>query len=601
MKVRRFIPGILGAVFVAAATSAVGATVTEDAKLTALDGAADDEFGRSVSVSGDTAVVGAPYDDNDEGSAYVFVRSGSSWSEEAKLTASDGAEGDWFGGSVSVSGDTILVGARLDDDNGNWSGSAYVFVRNGSSWSQQAKLTALDGAANDLFGWSVSVSNDTAVVGAHGDDDKGSAYVFVRNGSSWSEEAKLTASDGAPVDQFGFSVSVSGDTAIVGAWYDEVGGNDDQGSAYVFARNGSSWSQEAKLTASDAAVDDEFGRSVSVSGETAVVGAWHDEDNGYRSGSAYVFVRSGSSWSEEAKLTASDGAQGDFFGVSVSVSGDTTVVGAYGDDDRGSISGSAYVFVRSGSSWSEQAKLTASDGAANDLLGHSVSVRGGTAVVGANGDDDKGSRSGSAYVFVLNQQPTAVASASPTSVELGETVTFDGSGSTDPEGDALSYSWDFGDGRSGKGILPTHYYQAENTYTVRLTVDDGHGGTDSDTVQITVTAATDSDGDGLPDAWELTHYSDVLDCVPTEDSDTDGLTNAEEYAHGTDPWETDTDSDGHSDLDEVNAGTDPLDASSRPGGGGGGGGCGGTATALALTALFLARMRRRRGCQPRLP
>jgi len=395
--------GVLAALLLVASASAA----TEQAKLTASDGAAGDVFGFSVSVSGDTALVGAIADDDkgfNAGSAYVFVRSGTTWTQQAKLTASDGAAGDQFGFSVSVSGDTALVGARLDDDKGFNAGSAYVFVRGGTTWTEQAKLTASDGAAGDLFGSFVSVSGDTALVGARGDDDKGfnagSAYVFVRSGTTWTQQAKLTASDGAAGDEFGFSVSVSGDTALVGAIGDDDKGF-NAGSAYVFVRSGTTWTQQAKLTASDGAAGDVFGFSVSVSGDTALVGAHFDNDKGSASGSAYVFVRSGTTWTQQAKLTASDGAAGDVFGFSVSISGDTALVGAPGDDDKGFNAGSAYVFVRSGTTWTEQAKLTASDGAAGDLFGSFVSVSGDTALVGARGDDDKGSASGSAYVYPL--------------------------------------------------------------------------------------------------------------------------------------------------------------------------------------------------------
>ena len=246
-------------------------------------------------MSGDTAVVGAYLDHHngiESGSAYVFVRTGSTWTEQAKLTASDGAGGDDFGLSVSVDGDTAVVGAFLDDDSGNWSGSAYVFTRTGSTWTEQAKLTASDGASDDWFGYSVSVDGDTAVVGAVYDDhngiDSGSACVFTRTGSTWTEQAKLTASDGAAGDVFGVSVSVSGDTAVVAAHNDDDSGS-NSGSAYVFVRTGSTWTEQAKLTASDAAGQDQFGVSVSVDGDTAVVGAYSDDDNGIDSGSAYVF------------------------------------------------------------------------------------------------------------------------------------------------------------------------------------------------------------------------------------------------------------------------------------------------------------------------
>jgi len=499
-----------------------GTSWSEQAKLTASDGANNDRFGFSVSISGDYAVIGADYDDDNgsySGSAYIFKRDGTSWSQQAKLIAADGAAGDWFGYSVSVSGDYAIVGASGDDDNGSASGSAYMYLRlpdpeihgtkwhdidvdgrfvedtdegeegmqgwriyidenengqfdageanditdangnyvliapaagtwllaeeNRSCWEQtypggdgtysvtlkvgeiaggynfgnarpgeihpsvwqqqeQDKLLASDGAVGDSFGYSVSVSGDYTVVGANGDDSyTGSAYIFAHNDadcSDWDEAAKLTASDGAAYDRFGFSVSVSGAYAIVGAFRDD----DNSGSGYIFYYDGSSWSQQAKLVASDGAADDYFGISVSMSGDYAIVGACGDDDNGADSGSAYIFKRSGTSWSEQAKLVGSDGAAGDAFGYSVSVSGDYAIVGAYRDDDKGSDSGSAHIFKRDGSSWSQQAKLTASDGAASDCFGGSVSISGGYAIVGAFYDDDNGSNSGSAYIFFYN-------------------------------------------------------------------------------------------------------------------------------------------------------------------------------------------------------
>ncbi|TFB11899.1 hypothetical protein E3V55_02505, partial [Candidatus Marinimicrobia bacterium MT.SAG.3] len=261
---------------------------------------------------------------------------------EFKITAADGAAGDLFGNSVSISGDYAVVGARRDDDNGISSGSAYVYKRTGTSWAQEAKLLASDGAADDLFGWSVSISGDYAVVGARRDDDNGissgSAYVYKRTGTSWAQEAKLLASDGAADDLFGWSVSISGDYAVVGAFGDDDNGT-DAGSAYVFKRTGTSWAQEAKLLASDSGVGDQFGNSVSISGDYAVVGAWLDDDSGSASGSAYLFTRSGTSWAQKAKLLASDGATEGFFGKSVSISGDYAIVGAPAENP-----GSAYLY-----------------------------------------------------------------------------------------------------------------------------------------------------------------------------------------------------------------------------------------------------------------
>jgi len=324
------------------------------------------------------------------------------WNEIEKILASDGDGGDRFGYSVSVSGEYTVIGAYCDDENGSLSGSAYIFQRNGSNWTEQAKLTASDGADGDYFGWSVSISGDYAVIGASHDDDNGSdsgsAYIFHRNDSNWTEQAKLTASDGAVDDYFGWSVSISGDYAVIGASHDDDNGF-NSGSAYIFQRNGNIWTEQAKLTASDGAECEYFSRSVSISGDYAVFGADEDYNKEGYYGSAYIFQRTGSNWIEQVKLTASDGIDDHYFGRSVSISGDCVVIGAFGDDDNGFGSGSAYIFQGNGSNWAEQAKLTASDGAGNDRFGYSVSISGDYAVFGAYQDDDNGTCSGSAYIF----------------------------------------------------------------------------------------------------------------------------------------------------------------------------------------------------------
>jgi hypothetical protein len=395
-------------VFVFGSADLLGADWAEIDKLAASDGAAYDRFGHSVSVSGDYAIVGAYYDDDkgsDSGSAYIFKYDGTVWYEQAKLTASDGVADDLFGHCVSISGDYAIIGAYLDDDKGDKSGSAYIFKRDGETWYEQDKLTASDGAVDDLFGYSVSISGDYAIVGAWRDDDNGddsgSAYIFKREGEAWSQQAKLTSSDGVLNDNFGVFVSISGDYAIVAAPYDDDNGI-SSGSAYIFNREGEVWSEEDKLIASDGDDFDYFGTSVSISNNYAIVGCRLDDDNGISSGSAYIFKRynTASSWYEQDKLTALDGVAYDYFGASVSISGDYAIVGAYCDDDNGSDSGSAYIFKRDGTVWSEQDKLTASDGAAEDLFGYPVSMSGDYAIIGAWHDDDNGSDSGSAYMFV---------------------------------------------------------------------------------------------------------------------------------------------------------------------------------------------------------
>ncbi len=370
-------------------------------KLLATDGAEFDLFGVAVSIDRDTAVIGAAYDDDkgsNSGSAYIFTLSGTTWTQEAKLTASDGAANDNFGRNVSIYGETVVIGAYKDDDA---KGSAYVFTRSGTTWTQEAKLTASDGAANDNFGRNVSIYGETVVIGAYTDDDKGSnsgsVYVFTRSGTTWTQEAKLTASDGAANDSFGSTVSIYGDTVVIGAYNNDDKGS-NSGSAYVFTRSGTTWTQEVKLTATDGSAGDYFGISVSIDGDTAVIGAAYDDDKSYHAGSAYVFTYSGTTWTQEAKLIANDGSARDLFGLSVSIDGDTVVIGAFTNDDKGS----AYVFTRSDTTWIQENKLTAADGSNNDNFGISVSIDGDIALIGANTDDDNGGNSGSAYVFDIS-------------------------------------------------------------------------------------------------------------------------------------------------------------------------------------------------------
>jgi len=389
--------------------------LSEEQKIMASDAQADDQFGYSVSVSsdGNTALVSAYYEDaggNAAGAAYVFVRSGGVWSQQQKLTASDAQAGDNFGVSVSLSsdGNTAIAGADQEDAGGNSAGAAYVFVRSGVVWSEQQKLTASDAEESDYFGMSVSLSSDgnTALVGAAYEAGTGSAYVFVRSGGVWSQQQKLTASDAQYADLFGRSVSLSsdGNTALVGAYYEDAGGS-MAGASYIFVRSGVVWSEQQKLTASDAEADDAFGYSVSLSGDgnTAIVGAFEEDAGGGNAGAAYIFVRNGVVWSQQQKLTASDAEADDYFGYSVSVSsdGNTSLVGAYCEDAGGIYAGAAYVFVRSGGLWSQQQKLVASDPAASDFFGNSVSVSsdGNTSLVGAYADSAGGSDAGAAYIF----------------------------------------------------------------------------------------------------------------------------------------------------------------------------------------------------------
>jgi|GEM_PF-4287429 len=382
---------------------------TQEAKLTAPDGAARDWFGTSVAIHGEVAIVGAPYDYNEKGSfagaAYVFRRgTDGRWVQEVKLTASDAAAGDWFGTSVAIHGEVAMVGARFDDnENGDYAGAAYLFRRSADGrWVQAAKLTAPDGEAGDRFGVSVSIHGDMAIVGADRDDnEKGAAYVFRRGEIGevelWTQEAKLTALDGKADIYFGGSVSIHGEVAIVGAY----GDHSRKGAAFTFHRAlDGTWVQKERLTPS-ILVRNRFGQSVSLYGEVALVGAPGNDYKGENAGAAYLFLRDqgGSNhWGQVATLTASDGAAGDYFGNSVSIDRDVAIVGADGDDND---KGAAYLFRRSlDGTWVQKSKLTAPDGEAGDYFGYSVSIHGDMAIVGADGDDNE---KGAAYLFLRDQ------------------------------------------------------------------------------------------------------------------------------------------------------------------------------------------------------
>jgi len=455
-------------------------------KLLAPDGASYDRFGISVSIDGEYAIMGAPFNDFNgpaSGSAYIFIRTGTTWTLQLKLLASDGTEWDQFGSSVSIDNDTALIGAPYDDDNGYSSGSAYVFIRSGNDWTEQAKLLASDGAAGDWFGSSVSIYGDTAVIGEPGDNYNGSAYIFTRSDTIWTEQEKLIASDGAGGDFFGISVSIYGDTAIIGANEDDDNER-ASGSAYIFTRSGTVWTEQAKLLASDGEHHDRFGSSVSIDGDYAIIGTYSDDnENGTNSGSAYIFTRSGTVWIEQMRLLASDGEKYDRFGNSVSINGDTVIIGALGNDDNGNNSGSAYIFKRSGTVWTEQGKLLASDGAAYDYFGYSVSIDGDYAIIGAYCDDDNGNMSGSAYVFRKdNQPPNKPTIQGPITGKPGVEYTYFAN-TTDPERDQIFYKWSWGDNSysewlgpydSGLEVSASHAW-SQGTFNITVKAKDFYG------------------------------------------------------------------------------------------------------------------------------
>lgn len=381
-------------------------------KLLAADGAAHDIFGSAVALSGNTAVIGAQQDDvtsADQGTVYVFVRNGATWNQQARLNAADGAANDYFGSAVALSGDTLVVGATCDDfgltEN---QGSVYVFTRNGTAWTQQQKLIANDGAAEDRFGVSLALGGDTLVVGAHGDDvgtnaSQGSVYIFTRNGANWTQQQKLTANDGAAQAGFGYAVALDQETLVIGAPSDTIGANTFQGSAYVFTCSGTGWTLQQKLMAADGAARDQFGYAVALGGDTVLLGAPNDDLGAQANrGSAYVFVRNGVSWTQQQHLTANDGAADDQFGYAVALNGELMVIGALFDDiGTNNEQGSAYLFARNNVNWMQQRKLFAADGRQRDIFGVALALERGMVLLGASLADANALDQGAVYAFVV--------------------------------------------------------------------------------------------------------------------------------------------------------------------------------------------------------
>ncbi|MGC1378571.1 MAG: hypothetical protein WA821_20235 [Anaerolineales bacterium] len=567
----------------------------QQAYLKASNPGENDNFGAVIAISGDTLAVGAPYEasnatgingdqaDNSAygaGAVYVFTRSGSAWSQQAYIKASNAEAGDHFGAAVAISGDTLVVGAYGEsskasgvngdqaDNSAYEAGAAYVFTRSGSDWSQQAYLKAsnpeggdavnwIDG---DMFGASVAISGDTLVVGATGEDSNasgvngdqtnnlagssGAAYVFARSGSVWSQQAYLKASNTEQWDWFGASIALDGDTLVVGATGEDsnaTGVNGDQadnsasdsGAAYVFTRNGSDWSQQAYLKASNpdggnpsSGGGDLFGEAIALSGDTLLVGAPGEDssatgvngdqtdNSAYNSGAAYVFTRSATTWSQQAYIKASNtgGGElvtrqgGDMFGSAAAISGDRLIVGApgessaatgvngdQGDGDFSSGSGAAYVFTRNGSVWGQQAYVKASNTersgsnpSSDDQFGSAVAISGDTVSAGApyedsnapgvNGDQTNNSAADSGAAYVLLLPPLATSSlradADPSAAaSLHFTVTF----SEPMTGvDTSDFALTTTGGVTGASVTGVSGGPAAN-YTYTVTVDPGSG------------------------------------------------------------------------------------------------------------------------------
>ncbi|HEX6766959.1 MAG TPA: hypothetical protein VF103_15795, partial [Polyangiaceae bacterium] len=375
--------------------------ISEQAKLVSLDPWNGDLLGSSVSLFDDRALVGSPGDDRngpvDEGAAYVFERDGDQWDQAAKFTASDEAPFDRFGNAVALFGDTALVAAEARDAGPNVDqGAVYVFVDDGTRWFERQKLLAAGGVSGEFFGRSIAFELDTAVIGADG-----SARVFERSGATFSEVQKISPPPSANAETFGATVALSGDTLLVGSPASTVGTNSAQGAVYVYERVGASFVLSQTLVASDGRVLDRFGSALAIDEDNVVIGVSSSDPSSGGVGAAYVFVRSGGTFSESAKLTASDATPEDFFGRAVAALGDFIVVGAPMHEHGGinTNHGSAYVFRGADSTWTQVQEIFASDRNNGDLFASAVSLDVGLVLVGSPFDDVPFSANGSAYVF----------------------------------------------------------------------------------------------------------------------------------------------------------------------------------------------------------
>lgn len=469
--------------YTVAVTRQAAGAFAQQAYIKASNAEGLDQFGWSVALSGDTLVVGTPFEDSratgingDEadngmfssGAVYVFVRNGATWTQQAYVKASNTGSGAHFGFSVAVSGDTLVVGAPGErsgsvadpsDESAINAGAVYVFERSGTTWSEQAYLKASNIGTGDLFGWSVALSGDTLAAGATGEgsgivgdpsdnsaQQSGAAYVFVRNGTNWTQQAYIKASNPDANDEFGTSIALSGDTLAVGAPFEDsaatgIGGNaadnsaSSSGAAYIFARSGTTWSQQAYIKASNTDAIDQFGASIALFGNMLAVGAPYESsaatgvggnqasNSALRSGAVYVFVSDGTNWTQQAYIKASNTDPNDMFGGSVALSYSTLAVGARYEESRATgvggdetdnstnWNGAVYVYTLSGTTWAQRDYVKASNTGADDQFGGSVALAGGTLAVGAinedsaapgiGGDeaDDSAPRSGAVYVY----------------------------------------------------------------------------------------------------------------------------------------------------------------------------------------------------------
>jgi hypothetical protein len=407
----------------------------ESQKIVASDGATADQFGTSVDIEGDTMIIGAPSADIQpgvsQGAAYIFIRRSNDWVFQTKLNAVNGTINEIFGNSVAISGDTAIIGAPFADvGNNSDQGVVYIFTRSGSTWAFEQKITAADGIAGSQLGTSVALDGDTAVIGATGDRlgglTRGSAYIFKRTAGIWTQEAKVFDSGGTFGTRFGFSVGVDNDTAVVGGLSADATPGVFSGIACVYQRSAGVWSQQARLFDPAGENDDLFGSGVAADTDTIIVGAPAARTiSGLRTGAVYFYARTGDSWLLQQKMPGNDTLSTDKFGTQVALSGNLAIVGApLKSLGSGTLEGAAYIFAKNGENWSQQAKLLASDAFPGDRFGSGVAVDGNKFVVGAPlADIGSNNSQGVAYFFIKPTFAPDLQPASDTGISNTDNVT----------------------------------------------------------------------------------------------------------------------------------------------------------------------------------
>lgn len=384
------------------------------------DGAWDDRFGTAVAVDGNVAVIGAADakvgDNYDQGAAYVFVRQDGVWTQVQKLLADDGAGMANFGTAVAVAGGTILVsaiGANVDGSSNQ--GAVYVFGQVGGSWTQSQRLVADDGGSGDAFGNAIALEGSVALIAAkgatvNGNTLQGKVYVFVTSGDEWAQQQTLVAPDGAGNDLFGQSVALDGDIALVGAPTFTYNFQHN-GWVYAYANVGGTWEQTQKIVPNDSTQGDQFGYAVGLSGDTALIST---TGNQFSHGAAYVFENDAGTWTQMQRMSPADSASGDEFGNALALSGTTAIIGAERIVLDGH-QGAAYVFSESGGIWGQSDEFTESAGTSLDFFGGAVAFDGSTALIGIPGATIESAQFQGAASFYAHSG-TAVVGVAPASV-----------------------------------------------------------------------------------------------------------------------------------------------------------------------------------------